>query len=270
MNPWILVILTTGILSIVMAGLWLFARRIQNYAIVDVAWSFSFGLVMLIYFSLSGRHGWSSMALTALVFIWSSRLGTHLYGRIAGKPEEGRYKTLREEWKDQLNLKFFLFFQAQGLSVVVLSVPFLFTLYAPDQTMGPFQWAGLVLAVIALSGETIADRQLTRFVENPQNRGKVCKVGLWSWSRHPNYFFESLIWVSFTLFALNAPWGWLSFTSPLIIWYLILNVTGIPPTEEQCLKSRGQAYRAYQQETSAFFPLPPKSDRKLNGDKITQ
>jgi len=251
-------LIAIGVLAVAMALLWLVARRVENYAIVDVAWSFSFALVVILYLLLSDQQGFRSQILTGLVIVWSVRLGSHLYSRVVGKPEEGRYRTLRESWKDRPGLKFFLFYQMQALSVVLLSLPFLLTFHGPNQNMTILQWVGLALAAVSVLGEGIADYQLRQFIAEPNNKGKVCNQGLWAWSRHPNYFFESLIWVAFALFALDAPWGWLALLSPFIIWHLILNVTGIPPTEEQCLKSRGEAYRLYQQTTSAFIPMPPK------------
>ena len=122
----------------------------------------------------------------------------------------------------------------------------------------PADQAALALFVLSLLGETLADAQLAAFKRNPANKGKVCDRGLWSVSRHPNYFFVWLTWVSFALFALPATWGWLGLIAPAAILYLLLFVTGIPLTEEQSIRSRGDAYRAYQRRVSAFVPWFPK------------
>ena len=247
-------------LFLMMTVLWFIARRIDNYALVDVGWSYSFAAVMVIYLLLNGIDGQRSLVLGLLVVIWSLRLGTHLYlNRIRGKPEEGRYQTLRQKWHKNPARSFFIFYQAQAISVVFLATPFLLVVLDPQQKLGLLEFIALGIAVVSVVGESISDLQLQRFIARPDSKGKVCNVGLWRWSRHPNYFFESLIWLAFALFALPAPMGWLGLVSPLIIWYLIINVTGIPPTEAQCLKSRGDAYRAYQKQVSAFFPMPPKS-----------
>ena len=103
-------------------------------------------------------------------------------------------------------------------------------------------------------GETIADAQLAAFKKNPENNGKVCDKGLWGYSRHPNYFFQWLMWMSYFVFALASPYGYLAIISPAIILYLILKVTGIPMTEEQSIRSKGEAYIKYQQRVSAFVP----------------
>ncbi|HEY5228157.1 MAG TPA: DUF1295 domain-containing protein, partial [Opitutaceae bacterium] len=115
------------------------------------------------------------------------------------------------------------------------------------------------LWLVAISCEALADAQLAWFKRSGSNRGKVCDVGLWRYSRRPNYFFEWLIWVSYFLFASASPWGWLSIASPACILFLLLRVTGIPMTEEQSIRSKGDAYRRYQQRTSAFVPLPPRA-----------
>ena len=115
----------------------------------------------------------------------------------------------------------------------------------------------LVMA-IAILGEATADRQLRRFGADPANRGKVCDVGLWRWSRHPNYFFEWFGWLAYPLLAIGAwEWGWLALAAPACMYWLLAYVSGIPPLEEHMLATRGDAYRAYQARTSAFFPLPP-------------
>ena len=111
-------------------------------------------------------------------------------------------------------------------------------------------------------GEGAADRQLDVFKADPRNRGRVCDVGLWSWSRHPNYFFEWLGWLTYPVIAIDPagawPQGWLTLLGPLTMWLLLNFLSGVPPLEAHMLRSRGEAFRDYQRRTSAFFPLPPK------------
>ena len=101
--------------------------------------------------------------------------------------------------------------------------------------------------------------QLQGFKKDPANRGKTCRAGLWSYSRHPNYFFEWLIWVSFFIFASASPYGWISIVCPVLIFYFLFKVSGIPATEAQALRTKGDDYRDYQRTTSAFFPWFPKN-----------
>jgi steroid 5-alpha reductase family enzyme len=250
-------------LCVVFALVYGLARWIGNYGIVDIAWSYSFGALVLIY-ALFGQ-GWPvrRALIATMVTLWSLRLGTHLLVRIARKhPEEdGRYKQLRKDWSGGFDLKMAGFFQMQALSVVFLGVPFLAACSNPDSALGAIEWAGAALWLAAISGEALADAQLAAFKRDRANAGKVCDVGLWRYSRHPNYFFEWLIWVSYFAFGCGSPWGCLGILSPACILYLLLRVTGIPMTEEQSIRSKGDAYRRYQERTSAFVPLPPRSPR---------
>lgn len=260
MNPWILAAVATGLLCLLFVGVYLLSRRLDNYGIVDVAWSYAFTVAAFIYgFAGSGAFP-RRVVLTAMISLWSLRLGTHLYVRVMGHHpvEDGRYQQLRRDWQQNFAAKMFRFFQMQAVSVVALSVPFLLVMSNPAPTFHWLEFAGLALWLIALTGEATADAQLNRFKRQPENRGKVCTAGLWRFSRHPNYFFEWLIWVSYAVIALAAPWGWLGLLSPAIILYLLLRVTGIPLTEEQSVRSKGDAYREYQRTTSAFVPWFPR------------
>ena len=127
-----------------------------------------------------------------------------LFTRVTGQPEEGRYAELRRKWGSNAGLKFLLFFEAQALLCGVLSLPFLVAMHDPSKGSPDFENWGLGIWVLAFLGEIIADTQLRRFKSDPKNKGRVCNVGLWRYSRHPNYFFEFLIWVSFAIVALPA------------------------------------------------------------------
>ena len=237
------------------------ARWINNYGIVDIAWSYSFAVLAGIY-SLFGS-GWPERRalIAAMATVWSARLGTHLLVRIARKhPEEdGRYRQLRKEWGASFSLKMTGFFQMQALSVVFLGIPFLAACSNPEPGLKSLEWIGVALWAVAISGEALSDAQLARFKQSSKDPGQVCDVGLWRYSRHPNYFFEWLIWVSYFAFGCASPWGWVGILSPGCILYLLLRVTGIPATERQSVRSKGEAYRRYQERTSAFVPLPTRN-----------
>lgn len=261
MSPLLLSIEALAGLCAVFAIVYALARAIDNYGIVDIAWSYAFAALALVY-GLFGS-GWPvrRAMLAALVTTWSLRLGTHLLVRIARKHpvEDGRYVQLRKDWASRFNVKMAGFFQMQAVSVVLLGFPFLAACSNPDPAMGALEWAGAALWLLAISGEALSDAQLAKFKRDPQSAGKVCDRGLWRYSRHPNYFFEWLIWVSYFTFACASPWGWIGVISPACILYLLLRVTGIPMTEEQSVRSKGDAYRRYQERTSAFVPLPTRS-----------
>ena len=248
-------------LAVLFALLFAGAERIANYGIVDVAWSFAFALVA--GFAAVAGPGWPVRRglLAGLVAFWSVRLGLHLWVRVAGHHpvEDGRYVRLRQEWAGRLGPMMAGFFQLQAVSVVLLSTPFLLAVRNPAPRLHPLEVAAVVLWALALAGEALADRQLAAFKRDPASAGRVCDAGLWRYSRHPNYFFEWLVWVAYALFALASPAGWLGLLSPALILYLLLRVTGIPLNEEQNLRSRGDAYRRYQAATSAFVPWFPRS-----------
>jgi steroid 5-alpha reductase family enzyme len=249
-----------------MTNTYFVGRHINNYSIVDPVWATGFTLIVFLYTTLAPGDPVRRAVVFGLVALWSLRLGTHLYGRWRKHlpAEDVRYAQLREEWGPAMGRKMFGFFQLQGLLQVLLSLPFLLSSLNRTRGNGPFglgplEWIGIVLWLAGLVGETIADRQLAAFRKKPSNRGKVCRVGLWNLSRHPNYFFEWLVWVGFAVFALQSPWGFVGILSPVAMWHFLVNVTGIPMTEALSVKSKGDAYREYQRTTNAFIPWPRRS-----------
>jgi steroid 5-alpha reductase family enzyme len=203
MSPFLLSLGALAVLCALFALLYALARGIDNYGIVDIAWSYSFGVLALIYCLFGG--GWPARRalIGAMVASWSLRLGTHLLVRIAKKhPEEdGRYRQLRKAWGASFPLKMAGFFQVQAASVVLLGLPFLVASTDPRPAFRPLEWCGSAAWLFAISGEALADTQLSMFKSNPKNAGLVCDIGLWRYSRHPNYFFEWLIWVSYFVFS---------------------------------------------------------------------
>jgi len=151
-----------------------------------------------------------------------------------------------------------LFFQAQALLDVLLGLPFLLAAWNPTAGLHPLEWAAAALWLAAWVGESVADGQLRRFKARAESAGLTCREGLWRFSRHPNYFFEWLVWVAYLLLALTAPWGWTAILGPALMLYFLLRVTGIPYTEAQSLRSRPEDYARYQRETSPFIPWFPR------------
>ena len=241
------------------AAAWGWCVKLDNFSPVDAFWAFGIGLCG-VFFSLTGEADLSKRILAGvLVAVWSLRLGGHLQARIRRHhpTEDSRYQKLRDVWEGKVNRSFFWFFQAQALSVILLSFPF-FLISKDGNGWGAWEWVGLVVTVIGLVGESISDRQMDRFKEKNSDPKGVCREGLWKYSRHPNYFFEFVIWVGFFLLACGSQWGWATIYAPASILFLLLRVTGIPPTEASAVKRKGDAYRDYQATTSAFIPLPPK------------
>lgn len=245
-----------AIASLLMVLVWLVSVKIKNAGIVDIAWSAGFTPMVWIYFWLAPGDPSRKLIITAMVTGWSLRLGLHLYQRVMGHhpTEDSRYAQFREKWGPHFNRNMFGFFQIQAVLLWVLSLPFLLACMNRSTGIQLLEWIGLVLWWVGLMGEALADRQLAAFVANPAHRGKVCEQGLWNYSRHPNYFFEWVIWLAYFIFALGQPHGLWTLYCPLIMLHFLLNVTGVKLAEEGSLKRRGEAYRAYQRTTSAFVP----------------
>jgi steroid 5-alpha reductase family enzyme len=243
-----------------MALVWRLAVRIGNAGIVDIAWSAGFA-PLVIFYAASGSGAAARRALiAAMVSLWSLRLAGYLYLRVSSHhpQEDRRYARLRSDWGAQANRKMFGFFQLQAALLALLSAPWLLICLNRQTRLQPLEWAACLLWLAAIAGESLADRQLQRFRADPANRGAVCQLGLWRYSRHPNYFFEWLVWVAYFVMALASPWGWLTLYCPALMLYFLLRVTGIPLTEQLSLQSKGAAYADYQRRTSAFVPWLPK------------
>ncbi len=260
MSAWSLLLSVCAALLALFALLYFVCRWLDNYGFVDVAWSYAFAGVAGLYAWLGAGWAPRRLVIASLAGVWSVRLGTHLLRRVAGHHpvEDSRYVQMRRDWSANFHAKMFGFFQLQAATTVLLSLPFLLPVLNPDPAFHAFELAGIALWGAALIGESVADAQLSAFKRNSAHRGKVCDAGLWRYSRHPNYFFEWLVWVAFFVFALASPWGWVAVIAPASILFLLLRVSGIPLNEEAAVRSKGDAYRRYQQTTRAFVPWFPK------------
>jgi steroid 5-alpha reductase family enzyme len=243
--------------ALVMTAGWLWQRKHRNAGIVDVLWTSGIGGGAILYAALLDGAPRPRALLAILAGLWSLRLALHLARRVFGEPEDGRYLQLREHWHGHQG-KMFLMFQFQALLIVLFAVPFLAV--ARNPTAAPTLWtvAGIAIWLASIAGESIADRQLARFRADPAHRGRTCRAGLWRYSRHPNYFFEWLHWFSYVALAAGSAGFWLSFSGPVIMYVFLRWISGIPFTEAQALRTRGEDYRRYQAETPILIPWFPK------------
>ena len=251
-----LLMVATGFAAGMMLVVWFAALRLKNLGIADIAWSIGF-LPVAIFFAVAApgepmRRG----LIAAMAGIWSLRLATHIAVRVfkLHPQEDVRYVKLRADWGTRLKSKTFAFFLFQAAILAALSTVFLVPCLNAHTVITPLEWAGMAIWLVALAGESLADSQLKHFKSNPANKGRICQAGLWNYSRHPNYFFEWLVWVGFFVFAWDSPGGCYTVLCPGLMLFFLLRVTGIPLTEELSVKSRGDAYREYQRTTSAFVP----------------
>ena len=233
---------------------WLVSVKIKNYGLLDAAWSYGVAILAPLYAWMGPGDSTRKWAATAIGVAWSLRLGTHILTRVISHHpvEDARYQTLRARWPGAG--MFLLFFELQAVLVVIFSLPFLLMAFNTTPALKAVEVIGLAIALAALGGEALADAQMKRFKADPAHKGGVCQDGLWRYSRHPNYFFEFMIWVGFFIAALGSPWGWTMIICPLLMLQFLLKVTGIPLTEEHAVRSKGDTYREYQRTTSAFIP----------------
>ncbi|HEU0029482.1 MAG TPA: DUF1295 domain-containing protein [Kofleriaceae bacterium] len=235
--------------------LWLVQLRTRNAAIVDVGWAAAFTLVVGVFALRAEAPPATWLPIAIVVVLWSVRLSAYLVSRGAMLgAEEGRYVELRRRWSPHADRAFAVFFQAQAALVAVLATAFVVPFFERPWDSGWLRALGIAVSAIAIVGEAVADAQLARWKRT--HRGQVCDAGLWGYSRHPNYFFEWCYWVGLASYSLAfAPWGLLALAGQAIILGSIWGVTGIPPTEEQAIRSKGDAYRDYQRRVSRFVPM---------------
>jgi steroid 5-alpha reductase family enzyme len=248
----------TPVMMIIFSGVWAISLRIHNYGFLDAIWSLSIAILAPLYAVLGTGDVSRRWLFAAVGVLWSLRLGLHVLIRVCKHhpTEDSRYQTLRKRWPGPG--MFLVFFELQALLAVVFSLPFLLASANPIPHLTRVEYLGLALATIATAGEAIADGQAQRFKRDDANRGRVLDTGLWRYSRHPNYFFESLVWWGFCLAALPSAYGWITICCPVLMLYFLFRVTGIPITEEHSLQNRGDVYRDYQRRTSRFVPWFPR------------
>lgn len=245
--------------SLGMLCLWVLERRIRNASHVDAGWSAGIGLLALGVIAVAPGDQLRLAIAVGLGGCWSIRLTTHLIrDRLMGRPEDGRYALLRKQWAPHAGFWFFWFFQLQAGFVVMFALPF-WVIGGNEQPFGRLaDYLGIGWFVVMWYLNVRADGQLAAWRADPANKGRTCRSGLWRFSRHPNYFFEFMLWWSWAWFGFGADHFWITVALPLFLLVLLLSVTGIPYNEKRSLESKGDDYRDYQRSVSAFIPWFPK------------
>lgn len=243
--------------ALTMAVTWLVSMRVSNVGYVDVVWAGLMAVAALLTGTLGEGAELHRGLVAVLGALWGTRLCLHLLQRVLHEPEDGRYQALRAQWHGS-PARFFVFFQMQAVVVALFALPFIAAASHPGREFHVWIVVAILTWITSVAGEAVADRQLARFRADPANRGKTCRDGLWAWSRHPNYFFEWLHWFTYVFLAIGSPLFWLSLVGPVVMFLFLYRVSGIPWTEAQALRSRGEDYLRYQREVSAFFPWPPR------------
>src|SRR3954470_20678692 len=220
--------------SVLMAGAWAVQQRTGNSGWVDTIWTFSLGLVGVgsaLWPIGDAPHTARQWLVAALVAIWSLRLGVHIAIRSAKISDDPRYADFAREWGADSPRRMFIFLQNQGLG----SIPLVFAIFVaarfPSDVLRLQDYFGALILLAGIAGEALADAQLKYFRDNPANRGRVCDIGLWRWSRHPNYFFEWFDWLAYPVialspnYALHHPWGLATLLAPVFMYWILVCVT---------------------------------------------
>lgn len=243
-----------------MAVLWLVERARRNASLADIGWCVGLVAVVAGYAWSATGESERKLLLVVMASVYGLRLGGYiLLNRVIGKPEDQRYQRLRSLWRLDEPLRMFGYFQLQAVAVVLFSLPFLAVMQNPRPPFSLWELAGVIVWMIGIAGESLADRQLAGFRAKPWNKNRVCRDGLWFFSRHPNYFFEWIHWWAYVVMAIGSPGWFLTWIGPLVMGLSLTRITGIPWAEEQALRSRGEDYRRYQHTTNAFLPWWPKA-----------
>jgi steroid 5-alpha reductase family enzyme len=256
-------------LSVLMALVHPIATRTGNSGWVDVVWSYGIGIFgifgALVPIGPGEQPTPRSWLVAVLVAIWSLRLGTYILTRTLKGGDDPRYAQLRKDWGERFGIRLFGFLQIQALAAFILAVAVMVAARSPGP-LGIFDGLGAALAIIAIVSEGVADAQLAAFKRAPANTGKLCDQGLWRLSRHPNYFFEWLAWIAYPVIAIGSgfAWGWIALAAPLMMYWLLVHVSGIPPLEAHMRRSRREAFAAYQARVRAFWPIPKTHRGKIS------
>ena len=238
------------------------ALRLRTMAVVDLVWSLGMSFAAIAYVINYDLYHARAFLVVGVLLLWSLRLSYYLLkNRVLSGHEDPRDAYLAKYWGPRSRRNFLGLFLVQILFVALFLLP----VVAAMRHTQPLNWLdtlGLIIAVIALAGETIADRQLAAFRRCAIHSNQVCQHGLWRYSRHPNYFFEWVHWWAYVAFAWSSSISWVTLIGPVAMYLFLRYLTGIPHAERSSLISRGDAYRQYQQTTSAFFLWFPRIPKK--------
>lgn len=256
---------TLCVMLTIMLAAWVVQRSARNAGWIDVFWTFGAGAVCVLaaLWPAEPAHPHRQVLLAGLALLWSLRLGLFIARRVrASEREDIRYAELRERWGEAFNRRVLAFMLPQAPVAALLAVTVFAAAHATDAPLGWRDIAGAALFLLALGGEALADEQMRAFKARARPNA-IMREGLWAWSRHPNYFFEWLSWTAYPViaFGVGAPMTYLTLIAPLMMYFVLRYATGTPTVEASMLRSRGDAFRAYQQDVSPFFPWPPRRPR---------
>ena len=249
--------LTAATIAVLMVSTWIVSVLLRNAGIVDIVWGFGFSVISIVLaVTLDGNDGRQTL-VAVMTCTWGLRLAVHLGKRNIGKPEDWRYAAMRSRRRNFALSSLVTVFVVQGLIMFVVSLPVQWANADSSPGVGPIASMGVMLWIVGVLFEAVGDRQLARFKADPANAGLVMDRGLWSLTRHPNYFGDSVVWWGIWLVAAETGSGVFSVVGPIVMTWFLLRVSGVPMLERSMMKRR-PGYADYVARTSAFFPRPPR------------
>ncbi|MEV6715551.1 DUF1295 domain-containing protein [Lentzea sp. NPDC051208] len=240
-----------------LSGLFLYADSRKRYDLVDSVWGPGFAVIAVITLLFAEGEPTRQWVVTALTVVWGVRLGVHIHSRNRGKDEDPRYQNIMRRAKGNPRLRMYGVYLLQAVLMWIVSLP----VQAAQHLSAPFgvlDWLGTGVWTVGFVFEAVGDWQLSRFRADPANKGAVMDRGLWRYTRHPNYFGDSVVWWGLYLFALQSWLTALTIIGPVVMTWLLAKGSGKPLLEKDIV-SRRPGYAEYVRRTSGFVPLPPKS-----------
>jgi steroid 5-alpha reductase family enzyme len=242
----------------VMVATWLVSLVLKNASIVDIVWGLGFVITSWVLALTIDGDSTRQILLAVMVGAWGLRLGGYLAKRNIGHGEDWRYKAMRKKKGPRFGLiSLVTVFGLQGVLMWVVSLPVMFGNSDATPGVGPLAVIGVMVWAVGLSFEAVGDWQLAKFKKDPNNAGKVMQTGLWSLTRHPNYFGDALLWWGIGIVGAETGTGVIGFIGPVVMTVFLLRVSGVPMLERSLMKRR-EGYAEYAARTSAFIPRPPK------------
>jgi steroid 5-alpha reductase family enzyme len=242
----------------VMVATWLLSLVLKNASIVDIVWGLGFVITSWVLALTIDGDSTRQILLAVMVGAWGLRLGGYLAKRNIGHGEDWRYKAMRKKKGPRFGLiSLVTVFGLQGVLMWVVSLPVMFGNSDATPGVGPLAVIGVMVWAVGLSFEAVGDWQLAKFKKDPSNAGKVMQTGLWSLTRHPNYFGDALLWWGIGIVGAETGTGVIGFIGPVVMTVFLLRVSGVPMLERSLMKRR-EGYAEYAARTSAFIPRPPK------------
>ena len=243
---------------IIMVATWLLSLAIKNASIVDIVWGLGFAITSWVLALAIDGDSTRQILLAFMVGLWGVRLGSYLAKRNLGHGEDWRYKAMRKKKGAKFGLiSLVTVFGLQGALMFIVSLPVMFGNSDSTPGVGPIAVVGIMVWAVGFLFEAVGDWQLARFKRDSSNAGKVMQSGLWSLTRHPNYFGNALLWWGIGIVGAETGSGIIGFIGPVVMTFFLLKVSGVPMLERS-LNKRREGYADYAARTSMFIPRLPK------------